>query len=93
MATPSLGNVEFLFASCPACGKEVLTHVCDFGDDGNEIRRCVHCDGEVTGDYQAVPAAELGGRGYGLIEARGCGNGGGCSAGCGMRQRAGSLSS
>ena len=74
MATPFLEDAEFLFATCSACDKSVLTHVVDFDDDGNEVRRCVHCD-------------ELEERGYRLIDARGCGNGGGCSSGCGTRQR------
>jgi len=86
MATPFLEDVEFLFATCAACGKSVLTHVVDF-DDGNEVRRCVHCDGAVEQDWQSFRGDELEERGYGLIDARGCGNGGGCSSGCGTRQR------
>jgi hypothetical protein len=87
MATPSLEDAEFLFATCAACHKSVLTHVVDFDDEGNEVRRCVHCDGEVGRDWQSLRADELEEHGYGLIDARGCGNGGGCSSGCGTRQR------
>jgi len=86
MATPSLGDTEFLLASCPDCAKPVLTHVVDFDEHDNEVRRCIHCDGAVADDWRAVGAAELDAYGYGLIEARGCGNGGGCSS-CGLRQR------
>jgi len=86
VATPSIGDAEFLLASCPQCAKSVLTHIVDFDDADNEIRRCIHCDGEVDGDWRVVPAASLDDYGYGLVEARGCGNGGGCSS-CGMRTR------
>jgi hypothetical protein len=87
MATPSLGDAQFQVACCARCDKEVLTHVVDIDIEGNEVRRCLHCDGEVTGDPRAIPASELEGYGYTLIEARSCGNGGGCSTGCGMRSR------
>jgi hypothetical protein len=85
MATPALDGTEFLFARCPACEKSVLTHVADFNDLGEEIRHCVHCDTQVATGWELVGAEELEARGYSLVEARACGNGGGCGAGCGMR--------
>jgi hypothetical protein len=87
MATPILGDVEFLVGACPACAKEVLTHV-DLAPDGSEMRLCLHCDGVISPTaLETVAGAELEAGGYELIEARLCGNGGGCSSGCGSRAR------
>lgn len=87
MATPSLEEAEFLFGACEVCGKRVLTYT-DFGLDGAELRRCLHCETEVTDSLQATPASELQGSGYVVVEARACGDGGGCSAGtCGLAKR------
>ena len=59
----------------------------DFQADGQEVRRCLHCDGDVAADWRSVTATELSEHGYEIVHARGCGNGGGCSSGCGMRAR------
>ncbi|HVN87643.1 MAG TPA: hypothetical protein VMW17_22630 [Candidatus Binatia bacterium] len=85
MATPGFDDSTFWLVSCPACDKLVLTHLADIDDDGNEVRRCVHCDGEVGDDWREVSGVELEQHGYAVLGARGCGNGGGCSSGCGMR--------
>ncbi len=87
MATPSLGDAEFLFASCELCGKRVLTYI-DFGPDDGELRRCLHCETIITSGLQPATSNDLETNGYAVIEARTCGNGGGCSAGgCGMAKR------
>jgi hypothetical protein len=54
-------------------------------DDDDEIRRCLQCDQRLS-DWRDATAAELEDAGYSLLEARGCGNGGGCSTGCGMKR-------
>jgi hypothetical protein len=83
MATPSFGDVEFLFGSCPLCKKEVLTYA-DFGPDDGELRRCLSCEGIVTSGLQAATRNDLEANGYAIIDARTCGDGGGCAAGgCG----------
>ncbi len=84
---PPVSDAGFLFASCAACDKEVLTHVVAFDEEGGEIRRCVHCDGEVGGRWHLVAAGELEERGYNLIEAPGCRSDRGCVAGCGTPPR------
>ena len=86
MATPSLGSAEFVLGYCDTCNKDVLTHI-DVDDRGDETRRCLHCDAPITAALRTVGASELEATGYALVEARGCGGGGGCGAGgCGMRQ-------
>jgi hypothetical protein len=86
MATPEFGNEEFLLGHCPVCAKDVLTHI-DIGPDDEEIRCCVHCDAHVGNGMRAVSADELEAFGYAIVDARVCGNGGGCSAGgCGLRR-------
>ena len=72
---------EFVFASCPTCQKEVLTHVVDFADDGSEIRRCVHCDGELSSDWHTASTDELPRLGYAVVGPSGCGG-----SGCGTRR-------
>jgi hypothetical protein len=85
MATPALGATEFLFGFCTACDKEVITHV-DLDAAGDLIRRCVHCDALLAGALRAGDADALTAHGYAVLDARTCGNGGGCAAGgCGMR--------
>jgi len=85
MATPSLGQSEFLIGYCASCEKPVLSHV-QLDSDDAERRLCVHCDAAIVDGLTSVSGAELESHGYAVIEARTCGNGGGCSAGgCGMR--------
>jgi hypothetical protein len=87
VATPQFDDSEFLLGYCVGCSKEVLTHV-DFGPDDLPIRLCLHCDLEIDGGLHAVTGQQLSTSGYAVLEARSCGNGGGCSAGgCGARQR------
>lgn len=78
MATPSFGDSEFLLAYCRVCDRKVLTHVA-LGPGDDEIRCCLHCDEVIAGDLRAVSSDELEANGYGLLQARSCGNGGGCS--------------
>lgn len=84
MATPVLDDVQLPLAACGPCGRDVVAYF-DGDEAGVEIRRCVHCDTPLL-DWQNAGAVELEAAGYALIEARGCGNGGGCSGGCGMRR-------
>jgi hypothetical protein len=85
MATPALGESEFLIGYCHSCEKQVLTHV-QLGADDAELRLCFHCDAIIADGLASVPGTELEAHGYALVEARTCGNGGGCAAGgCGMR--------
>jgi hypothetical protein len=82
VASASFGSSEFLLGECPICLKQVLTHV-DFDADGSELRRCVHCDATIdAAALRWVDGSELESTGYALLEARVCGNGGGCSSGC-----------
>ncbi|MFI5366178.1 MAG: hypothetical protein ACHQ4J_11190 [Candidatus Binatia bacterium] len=86
MATPALGASEFLLGYCHSCERRVLTHV-QLDPHDAELRLCLHCDTPIVDDLGSVPAADLEASGYALVEARTCGNGGGCAAGgCGMRQ-------
>ena len=86
MATPSLGSTEFVLGDCPECAKQVLTHL-DLGRDDEEIRRCLHCDAIISNGFRWATSAELETKGYAIVDARICGDGGGCAAGCGMRSR------
>lgn len=85
VATPSFEDAEFLFGHCPACGTEVLTYA-DFDAEDNELRRCLACEALVQTSIRRVRRENLEDLGYAVIEARTCGNGGGCgSGGCGMQ--------
>lgn len=84
MATPVLDDVQFPLAHCPSCTRDVVAYV-ELDDQDLEVRRCLHCDERVS-EWREVSTDQLEGAGYSLIEARGCGNGGGCSSGCGMRR-------
>jgi len=87
MATPTFGDAEFFFGRCQRCGKRVLTYT-DVGPDDRELRRCLHCESIIATGLEAATAAELHANGYGIIDARTCGDGGGCTAsGCGMLKR------
>ena len=83
VATPALEDIQFPLADCSACGREVVTYVELEGE--TEIRRCLQCDQRLQ-SWREATAAELEAAGYSVLEARGCGNGGGCSSGCGMRE-------
>ena len=84
MATPVFEDVQFPLGHCGTCAREVIAYV-DLDEGDAEIRRCFHCN-EALEQWREVSASELESAGYSLLEARGCGNGGGCSAGCGMRR-------
>lgn len=84
---PSFDATDFLVGHCAGCEKDVLTHV-DLSTDGDEVRRCLHCDDMISAPLRSVGSDQLEANGYAVIEAKTCGNGGGCGAGgCGMRQR------
>ena len=87
MATPAFDDSSFLVAFCPTCDKETLTHL-SLGPEDDMVRCCVHCDAPVTGELFEIDSADLEDKGYAVVEARTCGNGGGCGSGCGSRQRA-----
>ena len=87
MATPTLSDAEFLVGYCGGCQKEVLTHTV-LGPDDEEIRLCLSCDQPITAGLRSIGSEELEASGYAIVEARICGNGGGCAVGgCGMRHR------
>ncbi len=84
MATPLLDDTQFPLGYCAVCAREVMTYL--EADDGEvESRRCLHCD-ELLADWRHATSDEIESAGYSLVEARACGNGGGCSSGCGMRR-------
>ncbi len=84
MATPRIDDVQFPLAFCTPCGREVVPYLEDAAGE-QERRCCVHCDAPIDG-WRDGDTADLEAAGYALLEARGCGNGGGCSSGCGMRR-------
>jgi len=87
MATPAFSDAEFLVGYCSGCQKEVLTHS-DLGPDDEEIRRCLYCDEPILRELRSIGSQELEASGYAIVEARVCGNGGGCAVGgCGSRHR------
>jgi hypothetical protein len=84
MATPTLDATEFLLGWCDRCNRDVLPYLELDGHD--EIsHHCLHCDTMLDATLRPSTAAEVEAAGYSVVEARLCGNGGGCSAGCGMR--------
>ena len=84
MATPVLEDVQFPLAHCLGCARDVIAYV-ELGEGGHEVRRCLQCDQRLT-EWHEAGADELEAAGYSLLEARSCGNGGGCGASCGMRR-------
>ncbi len=84
MATPTIGDSEFVLGWCADCERRVLPYV-ELGEDGAEVYRCLHCDSATLEEMSGASAAEIEEAGYGVVEARVCGNGGGCSSGCGSR--------
>lgn len=86
MATPALAETEtFELWHCSDCKRQVLGYF-DLDVDDSDILRCLHCDGRLDGTVKNVDGAELLAAGYSVVEARTCGNGGGCSTGgCGSR--------
>ena len=66
---------DFPIARCAPCGRDVLTHV-DLDADGEERRRCVHCDSDIDpAEVRWVDAEALGHAGYTLEGAAGAGCG------------------
>lgn len=81
MASPAFDDVLFPLAHCGVCDRDVLGYL--DADEVGEVRRCLECDGLLP-EWREASAEELEAAGYALLEARGCGNGGGCGAGgCG----------
>jgi len=77
-------QLDFALGWCAGCAREVLTHT-DYGAEGAEQRRCVHCDHPVEAGVRRARGSELAEHGYGLVEASGCGKsncgGGRCGQG------------
>ena len=86
MATASISNDSaFELRDCGDCGSAVLGYF-DLDASGAEVIRCLHCDLDLDGPPKLVSGDELLAAGYSVVEARTCGNGGGCSSGgCGTR--------
>jgi len=87
MATPAFDVTDFFLAWCEQCRKDVLPYIALEGEV-EETRRCLHCDAIVDASLRVATAADLEAAGYSVVEARACGNGGGCGAGCGARANA-----
>jgi hypothetical protein len=84
MATPALEGVQLPMGYCITCAREVMVYL-DVAEGDREQRRCLHCDAGLE-EWRDAGPEEVEAAGYTLVEARGCGNGGGCSSGCGMRR-------
>lgn len=68
---------------CPACEREVLTHVHLAEDGVAEVHLCVHCDTVLSEDLRTIGFDELEELGLSLIEEKGdCGR-----PGCGGGER------
>lgn len=74
----------FPTAPCEPCGKSVLTYV-TLDERGDEVRRCVHCDGAIVETLRWLTAPELEAEGYeiGYRPDDKPKSGGGCDSGCG----------
>lgn len=88
MREPVPNTSSFPTSRCEPCGKVVLTYVA-LGDDGEETRRCAHCDGAIAGELSWISADELEAQGYEIgyrprEEGGGCGNG--CGGGCSVKR-------
>lgn len=79
-----MSDLELVVGWCPACAREVLTHI-SYDEHDREHRACVDCDAEVEAELRLASAGELAEDGYVLYEDSGCGSSGsGCgSGGCG----------
>lgn len=64
-------NLEFTFAWCAGCERDVLTHA-HYDAEGTERRLCVHCDGDVANE-RTVQVGDLEAEGYAVFEQQGCG--------------------
>ncbi len=65
-------DLAFTVGWCAICDREVLT-CADYDAEGDELRRCVHCDQRVSRALHAVRGDELTTRGYVVDEPGGCG--------------------
>jgi hypothetical protein len=75
----------FPIGACVRCARDVLTYL-TLDDRGREARCCVHCDAELDPvELRWVPEDDLGGFGYAVERAGGCGSGGCGNGGCGRR--------
>lgn len=78
-------ELDFTLGWCAICGRDVLTSA-DYDEDGQERRRCVHCDELVQNRLRGTKGELLPTHGYGLLETQGCGSPS-CGGGqCGRRQ-------
>jgi NAD-dependent SIR2 family protein deacetylase len=83
MRGPEVQSASFPTAHCSACEKAVLTYIV-LDDAGDEVRRCVDCDAEISQGVDWIGADELEEMGYHFgapKEKRSGGCGGGCGSG------------
>lgn len=66
VATGFLDSEEFAVGRCPECRRDVLSYPHWSDERAGEVRRCVHCDGRLSGELRPVEAGELGALGYEL---------------------------
>ncbi len=81
MREPSLNSSSFPTGYCDVCGRSVLTWIA-LNEDGEEERRCVHCDSAIGSDLEWVTAAELESQGYYFGPPPEQDKGGACRSGC-----------
>ncbi|HJQ85258.1 MAG TPA: hypothetical protein VKA21_14330 [Candidatus Binatia bacterium] len=78
-----MSQEAFPVSRCADCGRDVLTHV-----DGDDARRCVHCDADIDpAEVRWVAESELDALGYALHDdVAGCGRPGCGRGNCANRQ-------
>jgi len=82
MSEPLLMGASFPTARCGRCDKTVLTYVV-LDEQGEECRRCVHCESPVGPAIQWVTADEVKSHGYYFGAAPDDRTASGCGSGCG----------
>lgn len=82
MAVPTLDSATFLVAYCSQCDDEVLTYL-DLDETlvGELQHRCLSCASPAIERFRELESDDLEEIGYEVVDARTCGNGGGCGAG------------
>lgn len=82
MASPGFDSTTFLAAYCERCDDEVLTFLDLDPEAGDRLLfRCLSCKSLVVDCFRELSHDDLENIGYSVLEARTCGNGGGCGAG------------
>ncbi len=82
MSEPLPRGASFPTAHCERCDKAVLTYL-ELDQEGEECRRCVHCETSIDLPIQWVPAEELEAYGYSLDAPSSASDSSACGGGCG----------